>query len=95
MALAQAEFKVLAALLEKSGATVKFAIHPVAGRMPGHMSVILAEAEVYYENLLLNRPLPRMDLVARPLQQRNTLHPAGDRSARNPSACRSPDHRRK
>jgi NAD(P) transhydrogenase subunit beta len=69
MALAQAQYKVkqLADLLEGRGASVSYAVHPVAGRMPGHMNVLLAEANVDYEHLLemdvVNPMFPEADLV--------------------------------
>jgi len=67
LAVAQAQHAVkeLSTLLGERGVTVKFGIHPVAGRMPGHMNVLLAEAEVPYEQLCdideINPELPRAD----------------------------------
>jgi len=69
MAQAQAQFEVVALsqMLEKMGKTVKFAIHPVAGRMPGHMNVLLAEADVEYDRLFemddINPEFQKTDVV--------------------------------
>ena len=69
MAVAQAQHKVreLYDALTKRGVDVKFGIHPVAGRMPGHMNVLLAEADIPYDKLLdmddVNGDLPQTDVA--------------------------------
>jgi len=69
MAVAQAQHKVreLLDVLTKKGVDVKFGIHPVAGRMPGHMNVLLAEADVPYDKLIemddANSEMPQMDVA--------------------------------
>jgi NAD(P) transhydrogenase subunit beta len=69
LAVAQAQHALseLAKLLQANGTEVSYAIHPVAGRMPGHMNVLLAEADVPYEQLVemdaINPEFPRTDVV--------------------------------
>jgi NAD(P) transhydrogenase subunit beta len=81
LAVAQAQHQVreLAGLIEKHGGEVKYAIHPVAGRMPGHMNVLLAEADVPYDRLYdmdeINDEFERAD-VALVIGANDVVNPA-------------------
>ena len=86
LAVAQAHHatRELATLLEKRGIKVKYAIHPVAGRMPGHMNVLLAEAEVPYEQLI------EMDVINPEFQQADVAIVLGANDVTNPAASDDP-----
>jgi len=89
MAVAQAQHAVkeLGAILERNGAEVRYAIHPVAGRMPGHMNVLLAEADVPYEQLCemdeVNAIMPTVD-VAIVIGANDVVNPAAAEDESSP-----------
>lgn len=91
MAVAQAQYPVaeITELLRKNGTEVRFGIHPVAGRLPGHMNVLLAEAKVPYDIVLemdeINDDFPETDVVL-VIGANDTVNPAAETDPNSPIA---------